>query len=689
MARSGHPQRGRFCAAAALGGMAGALLSLLAGEPARRGLFDAWQSLAPRQIAADRVAVVVIDPESLATIGPWPWPRYYLARLTEMIAAQQPRVIGYDMIFPQADRLNPDRFLGLYPELGVAAAGAVRALPSMDASLARVLGTSPVVLGRLGIDGDGGDPKALFVDPEIAGRPPPRTIRFTQVLASIPELDDVALGHAMLNATRDADGVIRRVPLSVVAGDRAMPGFAVELARIASGVPHLSWRGLDAFLDTRHLPADKAGQLQLRFGQFPDAARWSAARVLGKAVPANAFTGKIVVIGLGAEGIADLVTTPLETQGYGVFVQAQAIDAILRGGWLARPAWIAWGEWGAGALLAMLLAAAGASRRRWPAVLAGALGLALPLVSWLAFAGASFAEGGLLFDPLRPAMIGVGAALALGLLIFVRGRAERAQLARALVEQRITSALQEGEMQAARAIQLGMVPTPALLARLDPRLHASAVLEPARAVGGDFYDAFRIDADRLLFIIGDVTGKGVPAALYMALSKTLAKSVLVRESGGLGHAVATLNRELMRDADDAMGLTMLIVLIDCASGEVTMVNAGHENPILLQPGGVPETVPMRGGPPLCVCDFAYPEERLTLLAGNMLVLITDGITEAQDKDGRMFGLNAALAALGGQNAIADDALVAALVAAVRAFERPMEPSDDLTVLTLTYRGSAA
>jgi serine phosphatase RsbU (regulator of sigma subunit) len=294
----------------------------------------------------------------------------------------------------------------------------------------------------------------------------------------------------------------------------------------------------------------------------------------------------------------------------------------------------------------------------------------------------------LLFDPLRPAMIGSGAALALGALIFVRGRTERAQLARELVEQRITSAMQEGELQAARAIQLGMVPAPALLARLDPRIHASAVLEPARVVGGDFYDAFRIDADRLLFVIGDVTGKGIPAALYMALSKTLAKSVLVRESGGLAHAVDTLNRELMREADDAMGVTMLIMLIDCASGELTMVNAGHENPILLKPGEPAKTVPMRGGPPFCVCDFAYPEERLTLFPGNTLVLITDGVTEAQDQDGRMFGLGGALAALGRRDGIDSDALIAGLVEAVRGFEHPMEPSDDLTVLALRYRGPA-
>jgi len=667
-----------------LGGLIGALLSLIVAEPVRRALFDEWQVLSPRKIAAKEVAVVLIDRESLASIGPWPWPRYYLARLAETIAVQNPRAIAFDMIFAEADRLNPNRFTALYPELDAGAVAAIGALPSMDASFAKVLGAAPVVLGRLGIDGGGSDPKALFVDPEVSGRPPRHTAKFPYVLSSITELDDVALGHAMLNGPPDEDGVVRRVPISILANDRVMPGLAAELARISLDAPKLSWRGQSAMIATHRLPTDDAGQMQLRFGHFPEAARYSAAQVLANAVPKGSFSGKIVLIGLGAEGIADLVATPLETEGYGIFVQAQAVDAMLHGGWLSRPGWLTVWEWGFGLLIVLLIGLAGTLWRRWPWLLAGAIGLFLPLKSWLLFD-----QAGLLFDPLRPAMIGLGAGFALAVLAVQRGRAERAELGRALVEQRITSAVQEGELQAARAIQLGMVPTRARLAALDPRIGASAALEPAHSVGGDFYDAIRIDANRLLFLVGDVTGKGVPAALYMALSKTLAKSVLVRERGGLAHAVNTLNIELMRDADDAMGVTMLVVLVDCSTGELAMVNAGHENPILLRPGQRPESVPMEGGPPFCVVAFAYPEENMVLRPGDTLVLITDGVTEAQDAAGRMFGLDGALATLGQVQANGPDAIVAGMVEAVRAFEHPTEPSDDLTILALSYRGPGA
>lgn len=662
-----------------LGGTLGALLSLLIGEPARRELFDSWQQVAPRPIATDRVAVVLVDPDSLANVGPWPWPRYYLARLTEEIAQQKPRAIGFDMIFPEADALNPDQFAALYPELPEAGRTALGSLPTMDSTFATTISASPVVLGRLGVDGNGSDPAQLMIDPEVAGRPPPRSLRYPQVLTSIAELDDVALGHGMLNGPPDDDGIVRSIPLTVTAGKRQLPGFAAELARIAAGAPALRWQGDHLRLGNRSIPADGQARMALRFGEFPNSATHSAARILAGETPPNAFTGKVVVIGLGAEGSADVVSTPVVTEGYGAFVQAQGVDAILKGAWLSRPAWVVAAEWASGALLVLMVLMAGLYRRRWFAVAAASV-VALPLVSWLAFD-----RGQMLFDPIRPSAMAIGAALALQSLLFVRARAERTRLAAALVEQRVASARQEGEMEAARTIQLGMVPSAAKLAALDPRLDVSGLLSPARSVGGDFYDAVVLDRDRVLLVIGDVAGKGVPAALYMALSKGLAKSFLSREGVSLEAAARALNRELLRDADDAMGVTMLIGILDCSNGALAMINAGHENPIIRKPGEAARSIALRGGPPLCVCDFPYEEETVVLTPGTMVALITDGVTEAQDASGNLFGSDRAVAAASASSGAGAQAAVDALVKAVRAFEGGAEPSDDLTIMTVGYR----
>ena len=669
----------------ALGAALAALLSLLAGPSLPQMLFDTWQRQAPRTIGND-VTVVMIDDPAVREVGPWPWPRSQLAKLVLSIAQHKPKVIAFDVLFTEPDRFNPDGVERAYPDIDPAIKAGIARLPTLDSQFAGVIGQAPVLLARSGIpaqafgvkDADAGQ---FLVDPEIAGRPPARAFAWPRAVTNIRELDDIALAHAFLNAEPDPDGVFRRVPISIMIGNRPMPGIAAELARVKAGAERIAWNGKVATIGPITLRSDETGTLPLHFGKFPEAHIVSASAAMAPDSPAAEFAGKVVIIGLGTEGSVDLVKTPLE-RTFGVTVQAQAVDAMLHHGWLERPRWIELAEWGLALVLVLLVGLAG-QRRRWAPVVAAGGGLLLVPLSWAAFVGP-----GLLFDPLRPVLIGVGAALAAGVRSYLAARAERTRLANELVARQMANAVQEGELQAARGIQLGMVPTRDSLAHLDPQIDAAAMLEPARSVGGDFFDAFRVDANRLLFIIADVTGKGVPAALFMAVSKTLAKSVLTREQGGLAHAVETLNAELLRESDDSMGVTMLVVLFDCASGELVMVNAGHENPVLLRVDGSVEVVPMEGGPPFCVMDFPYPEERLTLAPGETLVLITDGVSEAQDEHGTLFGLDGALDWLKQDDQADPATLVSGLMRAVRAFEEPAEPADDLTVMAIRYKGGA-
>jgi adenylate cyclase len=675
-----------------LGGIVGALLSLATADWHRRTLFDEWQRLAPREIPGDRVAVVLIDSLSLEAVGPWPWPRYYIARLTEAIAKQQPKAIGFDMVFAEPDALNPANFASLYPdELDPATRATVTSLPTMDAILADVFGRAPVVLARSVTDHDGVDPATLLVDPAIRGTPPRGTLRQTQILASLPEIDGVALAHGLINGPPDDDGIVRRVPLTIIAGNQAMPGFAAELARIGLGAEDLAWQGRALTIGTRVLQADDTANLPFRMGHMSGAAVASAAEVLARKVRPNAFKGKVVLIGLGAEGTADIVATPLQTEVFGVLVQAQAVDAMMSGGWLARPGWVVWSEVTASLVLLILVLGAGGLRAYWQLGVAFALAVALPVSSFFAFDRAN-----LLFDPVRPIMVGLCALIAMWITLFALARAERARLAAQLVEQRVSAAEQEGELKAARRIQMGMVPNAASLTALDPRAEIGAVLRPAKSVGGDFYDALMLGPDRLLFVVGDVTGKGVPAALYMALSKALSKSVLSRSVGDaaggddmrpkLGEAVAALNRDLMAEADDEMGVTMLVGVLDCVTGEVAFVNAGHENPLVVRAEGTVETLALRGGPPFCVVDFPYPEERARLGPGDTLVLITDGATEAQDASRALLGLEGVIAALRGEGEMPAVQRATDLADRIRGFEGDTEPSDDLTILVIRYRG---
>ncbi len=672
--------------AVVLGGIVGALLSLVTADWHRRTLFDEWQRLAPRAIASDKVAVVMIDPVSQDKYGSWPWARYWLAELTSAMATQQPAVIGFDMVFPKPDPFAPETITKLYPELDATAAARFGELPNLDRNFADALGRAPVVLARLGVSSAGIDPEGLMLDPELEGRPPPLIRRYPQAMASIFELDGVALSRALVNGDPDSDGIVRRVPLTIAVGKRPMPGFAVELARIASGASQLEWRGSQLRMGERWLPSDERGDLPFRMGLLPKESVFLASEVLDGQLPPGALRGKAVLVGLTGDGSSDLVTTPLEREVYGVLVQAQAVDAILSRGWLARPGWVFWAEVAASLVLLILVLAAGGLRAYWQLAVAFALALALPVASFLAFDRAN-----LLFDPVRPIMVGGFASVAMWITLYILARAERTRLAAALVDERVASAEQEGELKAARRIQMGMVPNAASLTALDPRAEIGAVLRPAKSVGGDFYDALMLGPDRLLFVVGDVTGKGVPAALYMALSKALSKSVLSRsvadaDGSDLGEAVAALNRELMAEADDEMGVTMLVGVLDCATGEVAFVCAGHENPLVVRADGTVETLPLRGGPPFCVVDFAYPEERARLAPEDTLVLITDGATEAQDASQALLGLEGVIHALQSEGTMPATERAGDLADRIRSFEGDTEPSDDLTIVTIRYRG---
>lgn len=660
-----------------------ALLSMTLGTLMSRPLFDWWQRLSPRDLSASDVRVVLVDAESLAELGPWPWPRYHLARLTEEIASHRPAAIGFDMMFPEPDRIRPDIFAAFYPELSAAAGEEVRALEPMDRLFGSVIGRSPVVLSRVAVQHDGADPASLLVDATIKGALPPDLPFAPRAIANIPELEGAALGHGLLNGPPDEGGVVRRVPILMRVGERPMPGLAAELARVAAGQETMVATPRRIEMGARRVPVDAAGRMALRFGVVPPAHISSAVDVLRRHFPDSAFAGKIVLVGLAAEGTADVVATPMSSTAYGTLVQAQAIDAIRRGGWLVRPMWAPFAEWGAGALLALAVLLSVPGRRRALLLVPAGGALLVAAGAWLAFDFAS-----VLLDPFRPLLVGTGALLGALAGIFVEARRDRERLRDTLVRERIATAATEGELQAARSIQIGMLPPRETLATLDSRLDIDALLEPAKSVGGDFFDVVRLSDDLIFFTVADVTGKGVPAALFMALAKALTKSVFLRKGDAIDEAASLLNAELSRDNGEAMGVTMLLGVLDLASGRAVLVSAGHEHPFLVT-GGRAEEHRLDGGPPFCLVDFPYPAEPLQLAPGEALVLITDGVTEAQNGEGALFGAAAARAAVAACAEGSATAMVEALRDAVRGFEAGMEPTDDLTVMALRWRGAGA
>jgi len=180
----------------------------------------------------------------------------------------------------------------------------------------------------------------------------------------------------------------------------------------------------------------------------------------------------------------------------------------------------------------------------------------------------------------------------------------------------------------------------------------------------------------------------VPAALSMAMSKALTSFVLGRDKADLGAAVASVNQELLRGGADALSLTAIVGIIDLRSGALSLVCAGHEDPITLGAGGAVNSHRLEGGPPFGLVDYPYPVETMTLSPGDTLVLVTDGITEAQDRQGALYGREPLLAEVSRKAGSATE-LCEGLRDAVRDFEGGIEPTDDLTVMALRYLGACA
>jgi adenylate cyclase len=677
-----------------LGGMVAALVVGLAifvtGAAIRTPLFDLFQRIAPQSTGPPKVHVVLIDAPSLAAVGAWPWSRYTMARLTEAIAGRGAKVIGYDFLFSEADRLTPKLFADLYPELPAATADQIRALPSLDAIFARVIGRAPVVLARAGVEKGSYDamgaaaplpPEAQFV-----GVAPGSLPAFPEAVANLQILDGAALGHGLVNGPKDPDGVSRRVPLVARAAGALTPGFALELVRIAEGEDKVTLEGdanrLKAVrLGGHRLPVDARGQMALRFRGLAGPATHSAADLLRSGVPAHAFDGKIVLVGLAAAGTSDVVTTPRDTETFGVLVQAEAANDIAAGVALSRPDWAWPAEWGLGVLVvaaAFLLT----PRLGLTAIVTGAVGLAAAAV------GGSYAAflAGYLVDPSPVVIPGAATAATMIALLFVEGGKVQATLHAALDRERLSAAEVAGELSAASRIQSAMLLPRLVLRHVCGAVEIDAVLQPAKSVGGDLYDAFMLDGTRLCFVVGDVTGKGVPAALFMALSKALSRSLLMRTQMGLGAAMESINAELWRDNREMMAVSLLAGVLDVTDGRLDLCCAGHENPLIVGADGTVRELRLDGGPPLGVAeDFRFPVEPHRLEPGETLIAYTDGVTEAQDPAGRLFGRKGAAKVVAGYAQRPLSELIDGLVAAALAFEAGGEPSDDVTVLALRRR----
>ena len=242
------------------------------------------------------------------------------------------------------------------------------------------------------------------------------------------------------------------------------------------------------------------------------------------------------------------------------------------------------------------------------------------------------------------------------------------------------------ELDIASGIQHDMLPGifPPFPDRREIDLYAS--MTPAKEVGGDFYDFYFVDENHLALAIADVSGKGVPAALFMVISKTLLKNQAL--SGGSPREVLTLvNHQLCLNNTSLMFCTVWLGVLDVTTGKLVAANAGHEYPVIRRNGGRFEMMHERHDPPLGLKDgLRYHEYELQFSPGDCLFEYTDGVTEAMNAEEKLFGDERLTEALNLTQESNPEILINSLYGSIRDYVKEAPQFDDITMLCVRYNG---
>lgn len=314
-------------------------------EELRVRVFDTYQLIRPREITQRPVVIVDIDEKSLAELGQWPWPRTRVADLVQRLTDLHAAAIAFDIVFAEPDRLSPGVAANGFRDIDDATRSKLRALPSNDQVFADVLKKSPVVLGESGLP-------YIIRQPEVnlpltglatlGGDPQPFLLNFPGLLRNVPVLEEAAPGRGLFTIRTERDGIVRRVPMIMMAQNNLMPSLAFEMLRVvtkadtilvksdAAGVRSVGVPGFE-------IPTDRNGQLWVHFAKHDNARYISALDVLQGRIGPDVVAQRLILIGTSAVGLLDVKTTPLDPVMPGVEVHAQVIEAALTGQVLSQP----------------------------------------------------------------------------------------------------------------------------------------------------------------------------------------------------------------------------------------------------------------------------------------------------------------------------------------------------------------
>jgi adenylate cyclase len=420
--------------------------------------FDTFQLIKPRSKAAKPLVMIVdIDDKSLAKFGQWPWPRTRIADMVTNLTKLGAAVIGFDVIFAEPDRLNPDVAADTFRNLDEATREKLRALPSNDQIFADAIKRSRVVLGESGTSEALSDLDTTLPVTGLAtlGDDPQQFMsNFPGLLRNTPVLEKAAGGRGLLTINPERDGIVRRVPMIMKAQGATMPSLTFEMLRVATGSDTIFIKSDPAGIKSVgikgfQIPTDRNGQLWVHFAHHNPSLYVSAADVLDGNVPPEKMA-QLVLIGTSAIGLNDIKTTPVDPAMPGVEIHAQVLEAALTRAVLSQPNYGIAIEFLAAMIFGLLVIAFAPMFGPITLVVVGALLASLLIgTSWY-----YYTQQRLMIDFTYPLLSTTSIYLTLIFSSFVREQAQRRQI-RSAFGQYLSPALVEQLAQSPEKLVLG------------------------------------------------------------------------------------------------------------------------------------------------------------------------------------------------------------------------------------------
>lgn len=662
----------------------GALLALLA----ETLLFERFENItldlrfrsrASRDPHADtRLLLVGIDESSLERFGRWPWLRERHGDFCKLLAVNDPAVVTFDILFTEPGQPEDDAYF----------AESIRTLPQL-------------VTGALS------DNTAAPIPSNVARTKPIRSVHgeknaiFGKSGARVPVPDvNAASWFGFVDSDPSgADGVRRRLPLVIRIGDEVYPSLVLQTLLLywktdpdQVDVQLGRWIELPTPEGPRRIPITTSGEIWLNYRAKESFSFWSYQGLLDalyrdatgeKAFPSDApgVKGKIVVVGQVASGLTDLGPSPLEATSPLVLTSLNALNSIFKDDYLrVFPFW----PWP----FLIWLATAWASLV-WLRSQHFLRSLLLPvviIVFYLGVAWALFAFKSIAVPVALPVLGLVLVHVGKVIIAWIEEIFEQRRISAELIRATEAKKLLEQELEIAREIQMSTLPREFPPFPDRPEIDLHAIMVPAKFVGGDLYEFFFVDKNKLFFAIGDVSGKGVPAALFMTMALAVIRSHVIAGRSP-AETLRRSNNVLALRNERCTFVTIFCGLLNTDTGHLVYANGGHNPPVLLDGEGGVSFLAEEGTAIGAIEGLEFEERELVLEPEQGLFLYTDGVTEAIDQKEELFSEERLITALKVRHrSFTAERLTERVEQQLSEFVGSAAQFDDITALTLIFHG---